>query len=155
MIKESCAYLVKNGKHVIYDAEHFFTGYEADKEYAMKTLNAALEGGAELLCLCETRGGSMVHEVQKAVRDVVNTYGSKVKIGIHTHNDCGLAVANSLVAVEEGVCHVQGVLLGFGERTGNAIFLQFCQTYSTKWAMNVFLQKNLKALLRFVRKFQK
>lgn len=120
MIKESCAYLVKNGMHVIYDAEHFFTGYEADKEYAMKTLNAALEGGAELLCLCETRGGSMVHEVQKAVRDVVKTYGSKVKIGIHTHNDCGLAVANSLVAVEEGVCHVQGVLLGFGERTGNA-----------------------------------
>lgn len=120
MIKDSCLYLKEKGKHVIFDAEHFFTGYAADRDYAMKTLQAAVDGGAEVLCLCETRGGSMIGEVQSAVRDVVAAFGKKAKIGIHTHNDCGLAVANSLVAVEEGAVHVQGVLLGFGERTGNA-----------------------------------
>ncbi len=120
MIQDSCRYLTQNGRHVFYDAEHFFTGYQADKDYAIKTLQAAVDGGAEVLCLCETRGGSMIDQVQNAVRDVVKTFGSKVKIGIHTHNDCGLAVANSLVAVQEGAVHVQGVLLGFGERTGNA-----------------------------------
>ena len=120
MIEESCAYLKANGKHVFYDAEHFFTGYQASKDYAMKTLQAAVDGGAEVLCLCETRGGSMIDQVSDAVCDVVKVFEKKAKIGIHTHNDCGLAVANSLVAVKEGACHVQGVLLGFGERTGNA-----------------------------------
>lgn len=120
MIKDTCAYLSKKGKKVIYDAEHFFTAYAEDKDYAFQTLNAAVEGGAQVLCLCETKGGFMVDECRTAVADVVNTFSKRVQIGIHTHNDCGLAVANSLIAVKEGVTHVQGVLLGFGERTGNA-----------------------------------
>lgn len=120
MIKETCAYLKQNGRTVFYDAEHFFTAYEQNKEYALQTLQAAVDGGAQVLCLCETKGGFMIDECRKAVADVVAKFADKVQIGIHTHNDCGLAVANSLVAVTEGVTHVQGVLLGFGERTGNA-----------------------------------
>ena len=120
MIKDTCAYLKENGRHVFYDAEHFFTAYAEDKDYAMKTLQAAVDGGAEVLCLCETKGGFMIDECRRAVTEVVSTFGKQVQIGIHTHNDCGLAVANSLVAVTEGATQVQGVLLGFGERTGNA-----------------------------------
>jgi len=120
MIKESCAYLKSKGKHVFYDAEHFFTGYYDDPEYAKKTLQAAVDGGAEVLCLCETKGGCMLDDCREAVKDIVDTFGDKASVGIHTHNDSGLAVANSLVAVSEGATHVQGVLLGFGERTGNA-----------------------------------
>lgn len=120
MIKESCEYLVKNGRKVIYDAEHFFTAYKDDKEYAFKTIQAAVDGGASVICLCETKGGFLIDDCRKAVKETVKLFGKKVTIGIHTHNDCGLAVANSLIAVSEGVTHVQGVLLGFGERTGNA-----------------------------------
>ncbi len=120
MIRESCAYLVKNGRKVIYDAEHFFTAYVEDKKYAFKTIEAAIQGGASVVCLCETKGGVMIDDCRNAVKEVMDTFGGRVTIGIHTHTDCGLAVANSLVAVGEGVTHVQGVLLGFGERTGNA-----------------------------------
>ena len=120
MIKETCAYLKQNGRTVFYDAEHFFTAYEQNKDYALQTLQAAVDGGAQVICLCETKGGFMIDECRKAVVEVVSKFADKVQIGIHTHNDCGLAVANSLVAVTEGVTHVQGVLLGFGERTGNA-----------------------------------
>jgi len=120
MIKETCEYLSSKGRRVFYDAEHFFTAYTEDKDYAFKTLQAAIDGGAEVLCLCETKGGFMIDDCRAAVKDVVSAFGKKVKIGIHTHNDCGLAVANSLCAVQEGAVQVQGVLLGFGERTGNA-----------------------------------
>ena len=120
MIKESIEYLRKNGRKVFYDAEHFFTAYENDKEYAFKTIEAAVEGGAEVICLCETKGGIMPDTCKNAVKEIVSKFGGKVKIGIHTHNDCGLAVANSLIAVQQGVSHVQGTLIGIGERTGNA-----------------------------------
>lgn len=120
MIQDTCKYLCDNGKNVIYDAEHFFTGYQEDKEYALKTLKAAVDGGAKVLSLCETKGGCMLKDCESAVKAVCEYFGDNVKIGIHTHNDCGLAVANSLIAVENGVRHVQGTLLGFGERTGNA-----------------------------------
>lgn len=120
MIEETCRFLKENGRKVIYDAEHFFTAFKENKDYSIKTLEAAYSGGAEVLCLCETKGGFMIDECRKAVCEVVNHFGDRVKIGIHTHNDSGLAVANSLVGVTEGAVHVQGVLLGFGERTGNA-----------------------------------
>lgn len=120
MIRQSVEYLVKKGRKVIYDAEHFFTAYYDDKEYAFQTIQAAVDGGAKTICLCETKGGFLIDECRAAVADAIQRFGDKVQIGIHTHNDCGLAVANSLVAVKEGVTHVQGVLLGFGERTGNA-----------------------------------
>jgi 2-isopropylmalate synthase len=120
MIRDTCAFLKENGRHVVYDAEHYFTGYLADPEYALKSLEAAVEGGAETLALCETKGGCMLKDCEKAVKAAVERIGERAVIGIHTHNDCGLAVANSLVAVESGARHVQGTFLGFGERTGNA-----------------------------------
>ena len=120
MIRDTCAYLCANGRNVIYDAEHFFTGYLNDSEYAMKTLEAAVEGGAKVLSLCETKGGSMIKDCEKIVSAVSKQFAGRATVGIHTHNDSGLAVANSLVAVEAGARHVQGVFLGFGERTGNA-----------------------------------
>lgn len=120
MIRDTCKFLCDNGRQVIYDAEHFFTGYQENAEYAIKTLEAAVEGGAKVLSLCETKGGCMLKDCESAVSAVCKHFGDKVKVGIHTHNDCGLAVANSLVAVESGARHVQGTLLGFGERTGNA-----------------------------------
>ena len=120
MIKDTCQFLRENGRKVIYDAEHFFTGFASDPEYALKSLEAAVEGGAETLALCETKGGCMIKDCENAVKAAVERIGCRAKIGIHTHNDCGLAVANSLVAVESGARHVQGTFLGFGERTGNA-----------------------------------
>ena len=120
MIRDTCAYLCANGRNVIYDAEHFFTGYLNDSEYAMKTLEAAVEGGAKVLSLCETKGGCMIKDCEKIVSAVSKQFAGRATVGIHTHNDSGLAVANSLVAVESGARHVQGTFLGFGERTGNA-----------------------------------
>lgn len=120
MIRDTCAFLKEQGKRVVYDAEHFFTGFQDDPEYALKSLEAAVEGGSETLSLCETKGGCMLKDCEKAVRAAVERIGGRAVIGIHTHNDCGLAVANSLIAVEAGARHVQGTFLGFGERTGNA-----------------------------------
>lgn len=120
MIRDTCAFLKEQGKRVVYDAEHFFTGFQDAPEYALKSLEAAVEGGAETLSLCETKGGCMLKDCEKAVRAAVERIGGRAVIGIHTHNDCGLAVANSLIAVEAGARHVQGTFLGFGERTGNA-----------------------------------
>ena len=144
MIKESCEFLRANGRHVIYDAEHFFTAFEEDKEYALKTLGAAVEGGAEVICLCETKGGFMIDECRSAVKEVVKLYGKKVTVGIHTHNDCGLAVANSLVAVKEGSTHVQGVLLGFGERTGNANLSTIIPNLQIKMGYSCIPEENIK-----------
>lgn len=120
MIRDSVSYLSSNGKKVIYDAEHFYTGYKENKTYALKTLEAAIQGGAITLCLCETKGGILPLEFSKITEAVCKEYSSQVTIGVHTHNDSGVAVANSLLAVEAGAFHVQGVFLGFGERTGNA-----------------------------------
>lgn len=118
MIAESCAYMKSRGREVIYDAEHFFDGYVADADYALATLRAAVEGGAEVLVLCETNGGRLPGEVKAITEAVARQFD--VPLGIHAHNDSGLAVANSLVAVEAGVVHVQGTINGYGERCGNA-----------------------------------
>jgi len=118
MIGETIAYLVSKGKRVIYDAEHFFDGHAANPDYAMATLKAAADAGAECLVLCDTNGGSLPSRVADFTTKVIKTY--KVPVGIHAHNDSGLAVANSLVAIESGATHAQGTLVGFGERCGNA-----------------------------------
>lgn len=120
MIRETVEFLRANNKEVIFDAEHFFTGYNENAEYAMKCLEAAVEGGAKILCLCETKGGMLPMQCYNMTKDVSARFGKIAAIGVHTHNDSGCAVANSLLAVEAGATHVQGVLLGFGERTGNA-----------------------------------
>lgn len=118
MITDTVAFFKRQGKEVIFDAEHFFDGYKANPEYAMKALKAAFEGGADCLVLCDTNGGSFPNEVYETVKRVKETF--RVKIGIHTHNDSGMAVANSVMAVEAGAEHIQGTYTGFGERCGNA-----------------------------------
>ena len=118
MIKETIAYFKEKNKEVVYDAEHFFDGYKANKKYAMKTLQAAIDGGADSLVLCDTNGGCMPNEIYDITKTVVDTF--KDEVGIHCHNDCGMAVANSIMAVLAGAKQVQGTYIGFGERCGNA-----------------------------------
>ncbi|RMF40519.1 MAG: citramalate synthase, partial [Anaerolineae bacterium] len=120
IIEESVAYLVSQGRRVIYDGEHTFDGYKADPAYALETFRAALRGGAETLVLCDTNGGSMPWEIESITREVAASLGTGVSLGIHTHDDGGLGVANSLAAVRAGAVHVQGTINGVGERCGNA-----------------------------------
>lgn len=117
MIGDTLAFFKKRGKEVVYDAEHFFDGYKDDPVYAMKTLQSAQESGADVIVLCDTNGGSMPEEIARIVSEVCSKL--KVPIGIHTHNDCGLGVANALAAIEAGAVHVQGTINGYGERAGN------------------------------------
>lgn len=118
MIRDSISFLVKKGFDVIFDAEHFFDGYKANPDYAMKTLEAAVESGAFSICLCDTRGGTFPTETYDMTRAVVEKFD--VEIGIHCHNDNGMAVASSIAAVEAGAIQVQGTMNGLGERCGNA-----------------------------------
>ncbi len=119
MIAESVAFLVGEGKRVILDAEHFFDGYAEDPSFALECVRAAAEAGAERVVLCDTNGGSLPMQVQAVVGTVRESL-PHVRLGIHTHNDSGCAVANSLVAVHAGATQVQGTMNGIGERTGNA-----------------------------------
>ncbi|HEY8423344.1 MAG TPA: citramalate synthase [Clostridia bacterium] len=119
MIKDTVSYLKSKGKKVIYDAEHFFDGYKADPDYAIETLQAAYEGGAEVLVLCDTNGGCFPHEIYEITKKVAEIF-KDVKIGIHCHNDTSCAEANSIMAVKAGAAHVQGTFIGYGERCGNA-----------------------------------
>ena len=118
MIRDTVAHLVKHGREVMYDAEHFFDGYKDSPEHALSTLEAAAEGGAACLVLCDTNGGTLPDEIMQicaAVRERL----PNVPFGIHTHNDCELAVANAVAAVKAGATQVQGTINGYGERTGN------------------------------------
>lgn len=121
MIRESVAYLAAAGREVLYDAEHFFDGWRRNPDYAAATLRAAAEAGASLVVLCDTNGGTMpeqIAELTRQAQEVVAPFG--IRVGIHCHNDCELAVANSLAAVDAGAVQVQGTVNGFGERCGNA-----------------------------------
>ena len=118
VIEDSVSLLKARGKEVVYDAEHFFDGFKGNSEYALQTLRAAERAGADVIVLCDTNGGTMTGDVATIVREVKKHL--RVPIGIHTHNDCELAVANTLAAVREGAVHVQGTVNGYGERCGNA-----------------------------------
>jgi len=118
MIADTVGYLRQTGRKVIYDAEHFFDGWKANRDYALKTVKAAADAGAVLIVLCDTNGGSMPEEVAEMTRAVSSVL--PVPVGIHCHNDCELAVANSLAAVDAGAVQVQGTINGIGERCGNA-----------------------------------
>jgi len=118
MVEDSVRFLKDAGREVILDAEHFFDGYRGDPEYALKVCKTASEAGADCVCLCDTNGGRLPDEVRRATQAVADALDCAV--GIHCHNDSGLAVANSLVAVQAGASHVQGTLNGLGERAGNA-----------------------------------
>jgi 2-isopropylmalate synthase len=118
LIRDSVAFLTRHGRTVIYDAEHFFDGYNDHPAYALKTLQAALEGGAGTVVLCDTNGGCLPADIRRMVLAIRET--TRAPLGIHAHNDGELAVANSLAAVESGCVHVQGTMNGYGERCGNA-----------------------------------
>ena len=118
MISDTIAYLKQQGKEVVFDAEHFFDGYKANADYAMLSLKAAADAGADVLCLCDTNGGTFPEEVFQLTQKVVEAFGTQV--GIHCHNDCEMAVANSIAAVKAGAVQVQGTINGIGERCGNA-----------------------------------
>jgi 2-isopropylmalate synthase len=150
MIRETVAYLAASGRRVVYDAEHFFDGYEADGEYAMSSLRAASEAGAECLVLCDTNGGSLPGRVAELTAKVVKELGRPV--GIHAHNDSGLAVANSLAAVQSGAVHVQGTLAGFGERCGNANLSTLAADLSLKLGLDCLEPDSLPKLSRITRR---
>ena len=132
MIRESVAYLVAAGREVIFDAEHFYDGWKQDNAYAITAIQAAVEAGARLVTLCDTNGGSMTDEAAKITADAVAQLS--VPVGVHFHNDCDLAVANSLVGVEAGASLVQGTINGFGERCGNADLIAVMANLAVKKA---------------------
>jgi len=120
LIEDSLSWLRPRVQTLFYDAEHFFDGYKADPDYALETLRRASAGGAEVLVLCDTNGGTLPYELAEIIRRVRETLGEGMRLGIHCHDDAGVAVANSLSAVMTGVTQVQGTMNGFGERCGNA-----------------------------------
>jgi 2-isopropylmalate synthase len=120
MVGESVAFLKSEGLRVFFDAEHFFDGYRANPEFALRVIEAAAVNGADCVVLCDTNGGSLPHDVQRVTSEVVSFVGGGCAVGIHTQNDSGCAVANSVAAVLGGARQVQGTVNGYGERTGNA-----------------------------------
>ena len=131
MIADSVRFVRSAGRQVVYDAEHFFDAFKANADYAIQTLLAAQEAGASVLTLCDTNGGTMPEQVAEAVERVARETG--VRVGIHTHNDCGLAVANALAAVRAGATHAQGTINGVGERCGNMDLLTLIANLRLKY----------------------
>ncbi len=145
MISDSVRHLKAHGKEVVYDAEHFFDGYLDNPDYAVKTLAAALEAGADSLVLCDTNGGRLPSEVARITAEMVARFPQAV-VGIHTHNDSELAVANSLMAVEAGATMVQGTMNGYGERTGNANLCSIIPALALKMGADVSCGHHLVSL---------
>jgi 2-isopropylmalate synthase len=133
MIRDSLSCLAQEGRRVFYDAEHFFDGWKANSEFATRTLQAAAEGGAQMVILCDTNGGTLPEEIAQYVREALAVLTPlNVQVGIHCHNDCDLAVANSLAAVDAGAVQVQGTMNGFGERCGNADLISLIANLALK-----------------------
>ncbi len=149
MIHDSVKFLKSKGKEVIYDAEHFFDGFGSNPEYALKTLRTALEAGASVLVLCDTNGGNLPSKVFKVVSEVNDIL--KFSLGIHTHNDCGLGIANAISAVEAGAEHVQGTINGYGERCGNPDLIAIVANLQIKLGYSCVSQAKLKDLTEVAR----
>ena len=155
MINDSVAFLKQHDREVIYDAEHFFDGYKDNRDYAMQTLAAALDGGADFIVLCDTNGGtlpfeleSIIAEVQQKMNNISNgpSQNGSVKLGIHSHNDCGMAVANSITAVQNGAVMVHGTINGYGERCGNADLTTIVPILCIKMDRTCVTPENLKKI---------
>jgi 2-isopropylmalate synthase len=142
MIGESIAHLIAHGKRVLFDAEHFFDGLREDADYALQCLRAASDAGAERLVLCDTNGGSLPLDVRDAVLAVRERLPD-VPLGIHTHDDAGCAVANTLVAVQAGATQVQGTINGIGERTGNANLVTILADLQLKLGYEILSREQL------------
>jgi len=144
MIGDSVRLLVQAGRKVIYDAEHFFDAYRANPEYALRTILAAQEAGASVLCLCDTNGGTMPECVSQAVAEVKKR--ASAKVGIHTHNDAALAVANALAAINAGAAHAQGTINGVGERCGNMDLIPLVANLQLKYKLDCLRPGSLRKL---------
>src|SRR6266704_3336333 len=144
MISDTVGYFRRLGREVIYDAEHFFDGYRLDSDYALATLRAAAGAGADCIVLCDTNGGELPDVVEQRVRDVRAQLGTP--LGIHPHNDSGLAVANALAAVRAGCAHVQGTINGYGERCGNLDLIPLIATLQLKLGYTVLPPEQLRRL---------
>jgi 2-isopropylmalate synthase len=144
LIFDSLEYLKKHVPEVVYDAEHFFDGYKANPDYALKTLQAAEQAGVDCIALCDTNGGTLPHELTAILTEVKKAV--KTPLGIHTHNDGECAVANSLVAVANGIVHVQGTINGFGERCGNANLCSIIPALKLKMGKECVSDDQLKRL---------
>lgn len=142
MIKDSVKFLKDAGREVIYDAEHFYDGYVDSSEYALKTLTAAVEGGADFLVLCDTNGGKLVSEIEAITKDVIE-YFLNVPVGVHCHNDSGLGVAVSLAGVGIGATMTQGTMNGYGERNGNANLTSIIPNLILKMGKHANCKSNL------------
>jgi len=150
IINESVSYLKSKGKEVIYDAEHFFDGYKSNSEYALKTLRTAFSAGADFIVPCDTNGGTLPWEVEESVKEV-RSFVPPDQLGIHAHNDCGLAVANSLSAVVLGVKMVQGTVNGYGERCGNADLISIIGNVDVKMKKRCLPESSIQYLTNLSR----
>jgi 2-isopropylmalate synthase len=144
MISESVGFLVKHGFMVFYDAEHFFDAYLANRDYALKTIVAAQDSGASAICLCDTNGGTLTSQISSITKEIRGKI--KVDLGIHCHNDSGVAVANSIAAVEAGANMVQGTINGYGERCGNADLIPVIANLKIKLKIDCIADAQLKQL---------
>jgi len=149
MIHDSLAHVRAHGRTVFYDAEHFFDGYRANPDYALATLRAAQEGGAECIILCDTNGGTMPWEVEQGVRRVVGALD--LPIGLHAHDDSGCGVASTLAAVRAGAVHVQGTINGYGERLGNADLCSIIPNLKLKMGVDCITDAQLRLLTKVSR----
>jgi 2-isopropylmalate synthase len=155
MIQESIAYLLGQNLEVLYDAEHFYDGFKDNPDYALETLEAAVKGGTTCLVLCDTNGGCLPNEIENITKAVVSHFKGKgrsdIIFGIHTHNDCSMAVANTVIAVHSGATMVQGTINGYGERCGNADLTAIIPILALKMKQNCMADENLKKLLNLSR----
>jgi 2-isopropylmalate synthase len=145
MVSDTVKYLVSCGRRVIYDSEHFFDGYKADPAYALETLRAAAEAGAETVVVCDTNGGSLPWEIEDWVREVVGALGG-CPVGVHTHDDAGCGVANAIAGVRAGAVQVQGTINGYGERCGNANLVSIIADLELKMGVRCLLDGALAQL---------
>jgi 2-isopropylmalate synthase len=151
ILRETIAYLCSQGREVIFDAEHYFEAALSNNEYALCCLRAACEGGASVVCLCDTNGATMPEEISRLTGEAV-AFLPDVKIGIHCHNDCGLAVANTLAAVMAGACHVQGTFSGIGERCGNTNLSTIIPNLQIKYGISCIPEDKMYLLTPTARK---
>jgi len=151
MISETVAFLKSEGRLVLYDAEHFFDGWTANSTYAMSTIKAALDAGADRIVLCDTNGGTFPDKIAAAVKEIKNAFPN-ASLGIHAHNDCGLAIADSIAAVQAGCNHVQGTLVGFGERCGNTSLAALIPSLELKLSLSCLPQGNLARINELTRR---
>ncbi|OAI57851.1 transferase, partial [Planctomyces sp. SCGC AG-212-M04] len=149
MIRESIAYLKSEGRTVFYDAEHFFDGYQANPDYATQTIRAAIEGGVDMVIFCDTNGGSLPERITATINSIRKHV--TVPFGIHCHNDCEVAVANSLAAVDAGAVQVQGTINGIGERCGNADLVSVAANLALKKGHQVLKQGGVARLTEISR----